>query len=261
MDVTRQSRRRLKLESWGFVLLFLAVVGLIAWLSTRYHYQSDWTAAGRHTLSESSRKLLATMEGPIQITSFTRESDTHGLRQRSNELVQRYRDHKADIAISFIDPDLDPEKVRAMGIALDGEMVVEYKGRRENLKSVGEQALTNALQRLARSTERHILFLEGHGERSAEGIANHDLSEWTRQLKEKGFRFAGLNLSAMPGVPDNISALVIASPQVDLLPGEVKIIEEYVDRGGNLLWLAEPGSLHGLEPLAKKLGIAFEPGT
>lgn len=261
MDVTRQSRRRLKLESWGFVVLFLAVVGLIAWLSTRYHYQSDWTAAGRHTLSVASRKLLGTMEGPIQITSFTRESDSNGLRQRSKELVQRYRDNKPDITINFIDPDLDPEKVRAMGVSLDGEMVVEYKGRRENLKAVGEQALTNALQRLARSTERHILFLEGHGERSSEGIANHDLSEWTRQLKEKGFRFAGLNLSTMPGVPDNISALVIASPQVDLLPGEVKIIEEYVDKGGNLLWLAEPGSLHGLEPLAKKLGVTFEPGT
>lgn len=261
MDVTRQSRRRLKLESWGFVVLFLAAVGLIAWLSTRYHYQSDMTAAGRHTLSESSRNLLATMEGPIQITSFTRESDANGLRQRTKELVQRYRDNKPDITLSFVDPDLDPEKVRALNVSLEGEMVVEYKGRRENLKSIGEQALTNALQRLARSTERSILFLEGHGERSAEGVANHDLSEWTRQLKEKGFKFAGLNLNAMPGVPDNISALVIASPQTDLLPGEVKIIEDYVARGGNLLWLAEPGSLHGLEPLAKELGITFEPGT
>ncbi|HEY0635178.1 MAG TPA: GldG family protein [Gammaproteobacteria bacterium] len=261
MDVTRQSRRRLKLESWGFVVLFLAVVGLIAWLSTRYHYQSDWTAAGRHTLSEASRTLLATLEGPVQVTSFTREADANGLRQRSKELVQRYQEHKADITLSFVDPDLAPEQVRALGVSLDGEMVVEYKGRRENLKSVGEQALTNALQRLARSTERHILFLEGHGERSAEGIANHDLSEWTRQLKEKGFNFAGLNLSVMPGVPDNISALVIASPQTDLLPGEVKIIEEYVARGGNLLWLAEPGSLHGLEPLAKSLGIKLAPGT
>src|SRR5512139_1025074 len=175
MDVTRQSRRRLKLESWSFVVLFLAVAGLIAWLSTRYHYQSDWTASGRHTLSEASRNLVANMEGPIQITSFIRESDTNGLRKRTTDLVNRYRDKKKDITLNFVDPDLDPEKVRAMNVSLEGEMVVEYKGRRENLKSVGEQALTNTLQRLARSTDRHILFLEGHGERSAEKIANHDL--------------------------------------------------------------------------------------
>src|SRR5512143_326768 len=194
MDVTRQSRRRLKLESWGFVVLFLAVVGLIAWLSHRYHYQSDWTAAGRHTLSEASGKLLSSMEGPIQLTSFIRESDANGLRKRTTDLVNRYRDKKSDITLTFVDPDLDPEKVRAMNVSLEGEMVVEYKGRRENLKSVGEQALTNALQRLARSTERTIVFLEGHGERSPEKVANFDLSEWTRQLKDKGFHSTTLNL-------------------------------------------------------------------
>ena len=261
MDVTRQSRRRLKLESWSFVVLFLAVVGLIAWLSNRYHYQSDWTAAGRHTLSEASGKLLSSMEGPITLTSFTRESDANGLRKRTTDLVNRYRDKKGDITLNFVDPDLDPEKVRSMNVSLEGEMVVEYKGRRENLKAVGEQALTNTLQRLARNTERHILFLEGHGERSPEKIANHDLSEWTRQLKEKGFNSGSINLGTMPAIPDNTSVLVIASPQVDLLPGEVKIIEDYVAKGGNLLWFAEPGSLHGLEPLADSLGISFEPGT
>ncbi len=261
MDVTRQSRRRLKLESWGFVVLFLAVVGLIAWLSTRYHYQSDWTASGRHTLSEASRNLLASMKGPIQITSFIRESDANGLRKRTTDLVNRYRDKKSDLTLTFVDPDLDPEKVRAMNVSLEGEMVVEYKGRRENLKSVGEQALTNALQRLARSTERTIVFLEGHGERSPEKVANFDLSERTRQLKDKGFHSTTLNLGTMPGIPDNTSVLVIASPQVDLLPGEVKIIEDYVAKGGNLLWFSEPGSLHGLEPLAQSLGVDFEPGT
>jgi len=261
MDVTRQSRRRLKLESWSFVVLFLAVVGLIAWLSTRYHYQSDWTASGRHTLSEASTHLLASMKGPIQLTSFIREGDPNGLRKRTTDLVNRYRDKKSDLTLTFVDPDLDPEKVRAMNVSLEGEMVVEYKGRRENLKSIGEQALTNALQRLARSTERNIVFLEGHGERSPEKIANFDLSEWTRQLKDKGFHSTALNLSTMPGIPDNTSVLVIASPQVDLLPGEVKIIEDYVANGGNLLWLSEPGSLHGLEPLANTLGINFEPGT
>lgn len=261
MDVTRQSRRRLTLESWGFVLLFLAAIGLIAWLSTRYHYQADLTAAGRHTLSAASSELLAQLEGPVTLTSFARKDDVNGVRKRTTELVERFREHKADLTLTFVDPDLDPEKVRAMNVSLEGEMVAEYKGRSENLKSIGEQALTNTLQRLARNTERHILFLEGHGERNPAGIANHDLSEWARQLKEKGFNFAGLNLGTMPGIPDNISALVIASPQTDLLPGEVKIIAEYVAKGGNLLWFAEPGSLHGLEPLAKELGVSFAPGT
>jgi ABC-type uncharacterized transport system involved in gliding motility auxiliary subunit len=54
--------------------------------------------------------------------------------------------------------------------------------------------------------------------------------------------------------------LVLASPRVKLLAGEVRIINDYVDAGGNLLWLNEPGEVNGLEPLAEKLGIEFYPG-
>ena len=54
---------------------------------------------------------------------------------------------------------------------------------------------------------------------------------------------------------------MLAGPQVDLLPGEVKLITQYVKNGGNLLWLADPGDLHGLMPLASSLGISFESGV
>jgi ABC-type uncharacterized transport system involved in gliding motility auxiliary subunit len=53
---------------------------------------------------------------------------------------------------------------------------------------------------------------------------------------------------------------VISAPQVDLLPGEVKAIQDYVSRGGNLLWLGDPDSLHGLEPVAEELGVKFLSG-
>ena len=62
-------------------------------------------------------------------------------------------------------------------------------------------------------------------------------------------------------IPSNTSLLVIASPRVNLLPGEVALLRDYVTRGGNLLWLAEPGKPAGLEALAEQLGIAFLPGV
>jgi len=55
--------------------------------------------------------------------------------------------------------------------------------------------------------------------------------------------------------------LVIAAPQVNLLPGEVQLIHDYVNNGGNLLWLGDPGNLRGLKPLADALGVRFLPGT
>jgi ABC-type uncharacterized transport system involved in gliding motility auxiliary subunit len=138
---------------------------------------------------------------------------------------------------------------------------MEFGGRSEHLRDFTEQSFTNALQRLARSGERWIVFLEGHGERAANGVANHDLSAFTRQLTGKGIKVQSVNLVNTPSIPNNTSVLVIAGPQVDYLPGEIKLVREYLDKGGDLLLLLDPGPLHGLAPLTEQLGINVQPGV
>jgi ABC-type uncharacterized transport system involved in gliding motility auxiliary subunit len=80
------------------------------------------------------------------------------------------------------------------------------------------------------------------------------------ELEHKGLHVQTLNLSDA-AIPSNTSLLVLASPQVTLLPGELKAIQDYVGRGGNLLWLGEPDAPPGLEPLAEQLGLSWLPGT
>ena len=88
MQVTRSSRRQLQLQNLLFLAGLLVLVGLLAWLSTRYSYQADWTSSGRNTLSVDSRKLLDEMPGPIHITAFAREAQL--LRDHIVDLVARY---------------------------------------------------------------------------------------------------------------------------------------------------------------------------
>ncbi len=144
---------------------------------------------------------------------------------------------------------------------MEGELVLRYAGRRENVQNLTEENLTNALQRLVRGGERWIVFMEGHGERGAQGQANHDLKAWAAQLENKGFNVQSINLGATPRIPENTSVLVIAGPRVDLLPGEVRLINDYVEAGGALLWLTDPGEQHGLEPVAERLGLEVQPGV
>ncbi|MDA1106813.1 MAG: Gldg family protein [Proteobacteria bacterium] len=258
MQVTPKSRLQVRLQNIAFVVLFIGVMGLLAWLSTRYVYQADWTAGARNTLSAPSQALLKEL-GAVQITAYARE-DT-ALRKRIGELVARYQRYKPDLKLAFVNPDSAPEKVRALGVTVDGELVIEHGGRVERLRELSEQALTNALARVARRGERSIVFLSGHGERDPHGEANHDLGLWARQLEIKGLRAHALNLGANPQIPDATSVLVIAAPQTDLLPGEVRLIQDYVKGGGNLLWLTDPEPLHGLKPLAEQLGVEFVPGV
>ena len=81
------------------------------------------------------------------------------------------------------------------------------------------------------------------------------------QLNYRGFKFRPLNLVESKAIPDNTSVLIIASPLVALLPGELAIIEEFLDKGGNLLWLMDPGERSGMDSIAEILGVTAEPGV
>lgn len=255
--LSRQTR--LRVQNLLFLLLFGTAVGLLAWLSQRYTVQFDWTAGGRNTLAPASRALLARLPGPLTITAFARPEPT--LRHRIESLVGRYQRHKPDLTLTFINPDTAPDRVRALGIRRDGELLLEYQGYRERLTMLTEQELTQALHRLSRRGQRQLLFLSGHGERRPRGQANHDLGTFGAELEKLGLQIEELNLATQPTIPPDVAALVIASPQVTLLPGEVKLLLDYLAQGGHLLWLLEPDSDGGLQSLAEQLGIVPLPGV
>lgn len=261
MKITKKSRNQLRFQGIIFVVLFSTIIALFAWLSSRYNYQADWTANNRNTLSEVSIKLLQKIPAPVNISVFLPEGKLMSNRQYVTELVKKYQRYKPDISLEFINPDTAPDKVREMKITSYGEAIVEYQGRNEHIAQLKEQALTNTLQRLLRQGQRKILFTSGHGERKPNGQANFDWGSFSEKLKNKGIITAELKLNETPKIPD-ASAIVIASPQTDFLPGEVTLLIDYIKQGGNLLWVQDPGkSLHGLQALANLFGVKFQPGT
>jgi ABC-type uncharacterized transport system involved in gliding motility auxiliary subunit len=257
MKVTRRSRLLLRLQAFAFAILFIGITGMLAWLSTQYVYQADWTSGARNTVSDDTRKLLDDMQHPVSISAFVRDDDL--LHNQINDLIGSYQRFKDDITLEFINPDREPARVRELGIASGGEIVIRYLDRSENIQTLSEQHLTNALLRLSRQEERWIVFLTGHGERQPAGETNHGLGIFTGELERKGLNVQTVNLTEAE-IPSNTSLLVLASPRVDLLPGEVDKLQRYLEQGGNLLWLAEPGDLHGLELLAEQLDISLLPG-
>jgi len=258
---TPRKKWELRAINASFVLLFLAAVGLLQVLSREFPLQFDLTATGRHSLSAASQAALRGLDGPLTVTAYA--SARGPARRTIEEFVQRYRKYKPDLTLAVVDPDTAPDQARTAGIQQDGELVLEHRGVREKLVpgQLNEEAFTNALTRLGHRGERWLVFLSGHGERSPDRQANFDLSLWAAQLRARGFALRTLALGEHPQIPQNTTALVIAGPRVKLLPGEVREIENYLERGGHLLWLADPGPAHGLETLAEKLGIEFVPGV
>src|SRR3569832_1231507 len=120
MQVTAKSRRAARLQNYLFVLLLLVAVGLLAWLSTRFNYQSDWTAGGRRSLSAASVQVLAKVSGPIKYTAFAR--DERDMRQAVGDMIARYQRYNIDITIEFVNPDTEPKHTHTRDNTTDGEV-------------------------------------------------------------------------------------------------------------------------------------------
>ena len=258
------SRKQVLVQQLISAVLFIGVLVMLGWLSNRYKLEADWTAGNRNTLTEPTRKLLGALPGPLSFKVFIYPRSE--MRQSIEADIRRYQRLKSDVTIEFIDPSTNPQKIKDYNVSRAGEAVVEYQGRHENLTATTEQAITTALQRLAASGERWVVFLEGHGERSLNDGEQNGYSDFAKFLRDKGLKVRGLNLATDARVPDNASVLVIASPERALLPGEVKLIDEYVENGGNLLWLSDPvhdgkDPAASLQPLADDLGIGWLKGT
>ncbi len=253
----------LLLKNIAFTLLLLTASVAIYQVSARFPIQWDTTQTKLNSLEPGSINALKLLHGEVKITVYATEQDAKqaDLRRLIREFISIYQRYKSDITLSFVDPLKDPDAMRKATIQSNGEMVVEYGGRSAHLVSLNEQTLSSALLGLAHAKNELLMYLDGHGERKLDGVANFDLGDFGKRLIKNGYRIDSLNLTVSPEVPSNVSLLVLTHPQTQLMPGEVDKILHHIDNGGNLLWLIDAEPLRGLEPLAEKLGLQLTPGT
>jgi hypothetical protein len=264
MKMNRSLKRQMLAQSWFFVILFLALVVIVGYLAHQYRYAKDITQASRNLLTQGSVEVLAQMKDPVNITVFATNDDASRgdtFRKGMLDFIARYQRAKKDIRLTFINPTEEPKLAQEANIKQDGEVVVEYNKRTEHIfPPFVEQDMTNLMVRLSRTNTKPVMFLDGHGERHLQGVKNHDIGEFGKQLEAKGFKFANPDLTIAQGVPSNGAMLVIASPQVDVSDIEAKKIKAYIESGGNVLWLLDDDNLHGLDEVADYLGITVSPG-
>ncbi len=264
MKINRNLRFQMLAQSWLFVILFLLLVIILGYLANQYRYAKDVTQANRNILTQGSVNILDQMKAPVNITVYATNDDASrgdNFRKGMIDFVARYQREKKDIVLKFINPSEEPKLAQEANIKEDGEVVVEYNKRSEHISPpFAEQEMTNLLVRLSRTNNKPIMFLDGHGERHLQGIKNHDIGEFGKQLESKGFKFANPDLTIAQEVPSNGAMLVIAGPQVGVSEIEAKKIKAYIESGGNILWLLDDNDLHGLEIVAEYLGISVSPG-
>src|SRR5450759_792530 len=169
------------------IALVFALVAGVNYLSARHWVRGDWTKTKIYSLSQTTRKVVAGLTKPVQVTVFmTRNSRLH---MPVSEVLNRYRTASPKIEVEFLDPERNPmraqELLKQFGIRQntvvfrsgDRKKYVEedkiadfdYTGMQQGavpqIKTFkGEEAFTSAILDVTEKTVSKIYFSTGHGE-------------------------------------------------------------------------------------------------
>ena len=108
--------------------------------------------------------------------------------------------------------------------------------------------------------------LVGHGERSIKKGGDRDYSIFaTRQrmrnsMINQGFDVQEVNLEDVKDVPENINILLIPEMRQAMTDDELAAIDRFVERGGNLVILADVGRQEAMNPLMARFGMRILDG-
>lgn len=151
-------------------------------------------------------------------------------------------------------------------------MELKYKGRTAIVRTFldggpwpDQQNMNAAFSRLLQDDMPKVYFVAGELERNIykEGerdYFNHVLGKGNRHsLLNLGFDTDTLNLTTHD-IPASTTLLVMADPKKDLSPAVMKKLQTYIDNGGNMLLLGEPGKQQVLNPLLSQTGVQFHNG-
>ena len=257
------------MKGYWKAILVLGLCGALLALSHIRRVRWDLTDDRHYSLSEATKTLLKQTDAPIEVTllldgdlnaGFTR------LKKATEELLEEmsvYSDLRTskDLTVSKDSLGLRPivihereQNGKTAQTTIYPYALISYKGRgavvtllkntrglsgEENLNNSIEQleyAFAEALHRLQQTKLPRIAIIEGHGEPDERYV--WDLEQ---TLSQYFYVDRGAIIIPEQGVDvhllDGYKAIIIANPQTAFSDIERFIIDQYIMRGGTVLWV------------------------
>ncbi|QEC44723.1 ABC transporter permease subunit [Pseudobacter ginsenosidimutans] len=150
-------------------------------------------------------------------------------------------------------------------------MELEYKGRKSFLRTFDsplwpEQSnVAASIREISKNNIPRVLFTTGHYERSPWRNGEREFGGHTNvQANRLSMINRGLNADTLSllhrEIPVGTDLLVIADPKSELTPLELARVQQHIEKGGNLLFYAEPGKQYVLNSMLHTIGVQLENG-
>ena len=213
------------------IIIFLAInVGVQTWDPKDFDLSSDQL----YSLTEESKERISSLpeEDKFEIYLFD---------YKEPDLVSKYNIEEGYYTVLII----CGEKYKVL--TTYDFYTYDSEG---NTVDLTEQRLTNSLivvSSIGKSTPVYVLT--GHGEYDP----TTEMALLQTYIELENYEMKTLNLLSEQKVPEDCKDLMIASPTKDITDLEAKAIKEYIERGGNIIWLNDPYSAKSETPFIKSI--------
>jgi ABC-type uncharacterized transport system involved in gliding motility auxiliary subunit len=211
----------------------------------------DLTQDSLYTLTEQSRVVARKLQKEVKIVGFFRPNETQ--RARLVEVVELYQRETDKITLELISPDSAPPAVLKqyqMSSTSPRIVLATTNGQMTKVKLPAEETLTNALLKIADRPPKKAYFIAGHGGPNiTDGKSESGYLRAAGDLRDEGYEVEELSMIGRDTVPKDSTLLIVGPTTSALLPNEVEAIKAWVDIGGRLLVMLEPGQNSGLQPI------------
>ncbi|MGN6421361.1 MAG: Gldg family protein [Pseudobacter sp.] len=205
-----------------------------------------------------------------------KEGDSNVFRANPNKNLQQIVRSYARMIKKDVKDFNSPEEIRKM-VDFGNEplrlmMQLEYKGKKTFLRTFkpndpwpSEPNVSGAVRKLTRESMPVVTFVTGHFERSPWREGQRDFGIHTNDTYEKpALDNTGVNVDTVSllhkDIPVNTDVLVVADPRSALSAMEEEKIMQYLNKGGNAIFYAEPGKQAILNPILNQLGVNADNG-
>ncbi len=237
-------------------VLFVGFIILVYLLVDRANITVDLTSRQRYSLSSTTLTTIDQLQDRgfrVRIVGFF---SRNALReQESADLLLRQYEAEGDgtVEVAYVDPDERPDLAQQYGYqpGYDGDLFLSVLGADGNpdprtpplyLGGVDERAITTGLKTVASAGQFKVYFTTGHGELDLDRVDKIGISRLRVSLEGAGIAVESLRLmdALNTGIPDDANALIIAGARTPFVEAEVRLIDDFLQRGGRLAIFTDP---------------------
>jgi ABC-type uncharacterized transport system involved in gliding motility auxiliary subunit len=238
----------------AYIIIVAVTLCLANLLAARHHKRIDLTEQGTFSLSEQTRRILASLPREVEARAYYYSGTLAA--QKMKDLLDEYAYQAPQrFHVTFVDPVKNPGQAKSDGITQEQSVFLRSGPQSTLVNAPDEEGITNAVLKVTKDVVQTVCFALGHGEKDPKESGPQGYSSFQAAVEKQQSKVE--TFSPASGVPATCAAVVVAGPEKPWAPEETAKLQEYLDRGGKAAILVDPGQNSGLEPLLGRFGITL----